>query len=256
MTTRRKEVVRAAIVIVSFVSFTRPSSAGPPFLTDDPQPVDFHHYELYGFSTLDRARDFTTAQVPAIEFNVGAAPNLQLHVVGPLALFVPGTGPSAYGFADVELGLKYRFVQERGARPQAGIFPMLELPAGNASLGLGNGAVWARLPVWVQKSSGPWTTYGGAGYTINRAAGMKDSAFAGWLLQRDFSKKLTLGTEVYAQGAQTVGGRSSTFLDAGGYFNFTQKLSLLFMMGHTVAGERHTVGYLGLYWTSSFGRSG
>jgi len=43
--------------------------------------------------------------------------------------------------------------------------------------------------------------------------------------------------------------RGSTFIDAGGYYNFRPSLSLLFMAGHTVAGERHTVGYIGLYYT-------
>ena len=31
--------------------------------------------------------------------------------------------------------------------------------------------------------------------------------------------------------------------------NFKNNLSLLFMLGHTITGERHTVGYLGLYYT-------
>ncbi len=43
---------------------------------------------------------------------------------------------------------------------------MLELPTGSSRLGLGNGQVWARLPLWVQKSYGKWMTYGGAGYQI------------------------------------------------------------------------------------------
>jgi hypothetical protein len=84
---------------------------------------------------------------------------------------------------------------------------------------------------------------------------MRDSFFAGWLLQRTLSDRLTLGAEVFAQGAQTTGGQGSAFIDGGGYYNFTPKLSLLFMLGHSVAGEAHTVAYLGLYWTSRFGAS-
>lgn len=88
----------------------------------------------------------------------------------------------AYGVGDVELGKKYRFVQEGKYRPEVGVFPLVELPIGNCRLGLGNRQVWARLPLWVQKSYGKWTTYGGAGYQINHALGMKDSFFAGWLV--------------------------------------------------------------------------
>ena len=78
---------------------------------------------------------------------------------------------------------------------------------------------------------------------------MKDSLFAGWLLQRQMTKRWTLGMEIYHQESQTMGGRQSTFVDAGGYYNVRQNLSLLFMAGHTATGERHTVGYLGLYYT-------
>ncbi|MGA2963662.1 MAG: transporter [Candidatus Korobacteraceae bacterium] len=220
--------------------------AGPPFQTDDPEPVEYHHYEAYAFGTFDRASGSTLSELPAAEFNMGAAPNLQLHIIVPGAYLDPS---GAYGIGDIELGAKYRFVQESGKRPQIGTFPLLELPTGDSRRGLGNGQVWARLPLWLQKSYGPWTTYGGAGYQINHAPGMKDSLFAGWLVQRQLNKRLTLGTEVYHQESQASGARQTTFVDPGGYYNFRENFSLLFMLGHTVTGERHTVGYLGLYWT-------
>jgi hypothetical protein len=223
-----------------------PVAAGPPFLTDDPEPVSLHHYEAYVFGTLDHEDGSTFLQVPAFEFNVGAAPNLQLHVVVPLAYETPG---GAFGMGDIELGVKYRFVQETGGRPQIGTFPMLELPTGDSRRGLGNGRLWARLPVWLQKSWGPWTTFGGVGYEVNHAPGMQDSVFAGWLLQRSVSRRLIVGAEVFSQEAQAVGARATTFLDGGGYLDLVGNLSLLFMLGHTVAGESHTVGYLGLYYT-------
>jgi hypothetical protein len=223
-----------------------PALAGPPFQTDDPEPVPWHHYEAYLFSTADRSSGSTAWILPAFEFNVGAAPNLQLHAIIPAAYV---TSDDAYGIGDVELGAKYRFLRETDRHPEVGVFPLVEVPTGNSRLGLGNGQVWARLPVWIQKTHGPWTTYGGVGYQINHAPGMKDSLFAGWLVQRQATRRLALGAEVYYQGAQASGARQTTFLDAGGYYNFSNQLSLLFMLGHTVRGEQHTVGYLGLYYT-------
>jgi hypothetical protein len=223
--------------------------AGPPFQTDDPEPVDFHHYEAYIFSTFDRASGDSQAQIPAFEFNVGTAPNVQLHAILPMALSAPASGPDQYGVGDMELGVKYRFLQERNGHPQVGVFPLLEVPTGDARRGLGNGQAWARLPLWIQKSMGHWTTYGGGGYTLNTAPGMRSAPFAGWLLQRDLNQHWTLGGEAYGQGASTVGGQSSTFLDGGGYYNVSKEFQVLFMLGHTVAGERHLISYLGLYWT-------
>jgi hypothetical protein len=57
--------------------------AGPPYLTDDPEPVPYKHWEFYTFAQGDRTRHGNAVSGPAIEINTGAAPNLQLHLVAP-----------------------------------------------------------------------------------------------------------------------------------------------------------------------------
>ncbi len=225
------------------------AQAGPPFFTDDPEPVPLRHYEFYLFSTLDRADDSYAVAVPAFEFNVGAAPNLQLHIVAPAAMLVQEQEPTAYGVGDVELGAKYRFIQEKGARPQVGTFPMLELPTGDSDRGLGNGRLWAKLPLWVQKSWGPWTSYGGGGYIINHAPGMRDHPFFGWQVQREVNKKLILGGEWFNPGRSTLVTANTHLVNVGGICNVNQSLSVLFTVGHSVHGDSHAVAYVGLYWT-------
>ncbi|MGH9665015.1 MAG: hypothetical protein ACRD9L_11380 [Bryobacteraceae bacterium] len=89
-------------------------------------------------------------------------------------------------------------MQESKHRPMIGTFTMFELPAGNADRGLGVGKLWFKVPIWVQKSSGSWTTYGGGGETIIRGVpGYRDFPYAGWLVQRGLGKKLILATEVF-----------------------------------------------------------
>lgn len=222
--------------------------AGPPFLTDDPETVEPGHYELYLFSTYDRIPGSTSLRAPALEFNVGAAPNLQLHVAVPFAWSETAGGPRHSGWGDVEVGLKYRFVQETETTPQIGVFPMALLPLGNAGRDLGNGQAWFVLPLWIQKSWGPWTTYGGGGWAINHAPGMRDHAFGGWLLQRAVGEHLTLGGEVFAQGADAEGGQGTILANAGGIVTLSPGLSLLFSAGRSLGGERHTIAYLGLQW--------
>jgi hypothetical protein len=51
------------------------------------------------------------------------------------------------------------------------------LPTGNENRGLGAGHVRAFLPVWVQKSFGEWTTYGGGGYWINQDDNLGDKNY-------------------------------------------------------------------------------
>jgi hypothetical protein len=223
--------------------------AGPPFLTDDPEPVDLGHWELYAFGTGDRTAGANAISGPAVEFNYGVAPDTQLHVIAPLAnLESAGTGWTS-GYGDTEVGVKYRLSAETPSLPEVGIFPLAELATGSSARGLGNGRTWYRLPLWLQKSWGPWTTYGGGGFDLNSAPGQRNAAFAGWLVQRDLGKHLTLGAELFQQDATTTGGRAYTLANAGGSLNFSEQFNLLFSAGRSVSGERHTIWYLALYWT-------
>jgi hypothetical protein len=227
--------------------------AGPPFQTDDPEPIDFRNYEFYTFAASDGTPLETDTVGPAVEFNWGALPNVHLHIIIPAAAILPATGPRAYGLGDIELGIKYRFVQETKRRPMIGTFPMFELPSGSAARGLGVGSTWYKLPLWVQKSFGPWTTYGGGGVTVINAPGFRNYPFAGWLVQRDFGKKMTLGTEVFYHGPEgpaTPQTRPATLIDVGGYYKFRDPgFQLLFCYGHTAIGQTENYAYLGLYWT-------
>jgi hypothetical protein len=240
--------LKSAIVALS-VLCALPACAGPPFLTDDPEPVPYQHWEFYAFGARDAARDSTNVTGPAIEVNNGIARDTQLHVVVPETTVSGGGLPSQRGLGDAELGVKYRFIHQTKSTPELGTFPLLELPTGDTSKGLGNGRTWYKIPIWLQKDHGAWTTYGGGGYAINTAAGQRDYWFGGWLLQRTLSPKLTLGSEIFAQGATADTGRSTVLWNAGGYYNFNPDFSLLFSGGHSFSGEGHTVGYLGLYWT-------
>lgn len=223
--------------------------AGPPFFTDDPAPVDYKHSEFYVFSTYDKTRSAKDATLPAFEYNYGVLPDMQLHVMLPFARSIPVDGSSEYGLGDIEVGVKYRFIQESDSFPQIGIFPMAELATGDATKGLGNDKTWWRLPVWAQKSLGDdWTTYGGAGYVINKAEGQKNYTFAGWQVQKDLNEKWTLGGEVFARQKDVIDGQGTTILNFGGFYKFNPDFNLLFSAGHSVRGENHTVGYLGLWW--------
>src|SRR5450631_1594690 len=94
---------------------------GPPFQTDDPVPVDLHHYEFYIFCSMDGTPVEIDSAGPAFEFNWGAAPRVQLHGILPLGEIVPsnnpiylpgGTGPKAFGLTDMELGVKLAIFKE------------------------------------------------------------------------------------------------------------------------------------------------
>jgi hypothetical protein len=250
---RRRE--GAALVLAAWVCAALPrcALAGPPFQTDDPDPVPLHHYEFYAFSGFDGTPIENDPVGPAFEFNWGDLPNMQIHAVMAFGASIPASGPATYGLLDTELGVKYRLIRQTADRPEVGIFPMVEVPTGDASRGLGVGNTWYRLPLWIQKDWGPWTTYGGGGYQVVHQTGFRSFPFAGWLLQRDVGAKWTLGGEVWYHGPEgpvTPERHSSTMIDLGGYYYFRKPASqLLFAVGHTAIGQPETYAYLGLYWT-------
>ena len=238
------------IPTVIFLTAALQAWAGPPFLTDDPEPVDTGHFEFYLFSTLDKSGGNDLIQGPAVEFNWGAMPNLQLHIVTTLTYSSFSRNEfSEYGLGDSEAGFKLRFAGKEPDSLQMGIFPMAEISTGDSSRGLGNGLTWYKVPLWIQKRWGPWTTYGGGGYAFNAAPGARNYPFGGWLLQRDLNDWLTVGGEVFAQGQDTDSDQGFLLANIGGYLNFSPQFSLLFSGGHSIVGDDHTVMYLGLYWT-------
>ena len=70
-------------------------------------------------------------------------------------------------------------MQEGTHRPMIGTFTIFEIPTGNAEKGLGVGRTWYKLPIWAQKSFGPWTMYGGGGETLANAPGYRNFRLRG-----------------------------------------------------------------------------
>ncbi|HUN55611.1 MAG TPA: transporter [Smithella sp.] len=226
-------------------------SAGPPFITDDPEPVEYRHGEFYIATMYADNKDGEQGTLPHFEANYGVVPDVQLHLLVPFAFARPGSGSTFYGIGDIETGVKYRFLHETDVIPQAGIFPLVHFPTGDSDRGLGGGYATAFFPLWLQKSWGPWTTYGGGGYWINPGQDNKNFVQLGWLLQRDLTKALTLGAEIFYFGKDTTDGRDSTGFNIGGIINLSDEHHILFSMGGDIAGDNRFSAYLGYQWTFS-----
>jgi hypothetical protein len=236
---------------------------GPPFQTDDPVPVDLHHYEFYVFGSADGTPKEMDSLGPAFEFNWGAIPRVQLHAILPFGIAAPrnnpvyfpeGTGPTTFGLADMELGAKIAFIKESKHFPQIGTFTMFEIPTGDSDRGLGIGKAWYKVPIWLQKNVGKWTFDGGGGYVFNSQTGFRNFPYTGWLVKKQLSERLELGTEVFARGSEGTAPpqtKSSTMLDVGGYYHFKHHTGrqFLFCYGHSVAGQTENYAYMGMYWT-------
>ncbi len=228
--------------------------AGPPYATDDPEPVELRHWEVY-LATADQwsRDDGWSGTSPHVEVNYGAVPDLQLHVVAPIAWARPPGEAARVGYGDTELGAKYRFVHETDTIPQVGTFPLVEVPTGDAARGLGGGQTQVFIPLWVQKSFGRWQTYGGGGYWVNPGQGNRNWWFVGWQAQREVARGLSVGAEVYHGTSRQEGRPGETRFDLGMVLDIGELHHVLLSIGHAI-GAQAAQGYLAYQLT--FGPAG
>jgi hypothetical protein len=211
-----------AIVAMLFASL-KPALAGPPYVSDDPQPTDYKHFEIYAFTSGTQTIDGTSGQA-GIDFNYGAAPDLQLTAVLPGGFGHPVDGPSELGLGNFQLAAKYRFLHQDNFGLDVSFFPRLFLPSTSAAVGDLHSSIL--LPLWLQKDWGAWSVFGGGGCVISSDSG-GNHCLAGGVVTRQVTESLRLGIEVSYQSAQANGVPSSTALGLGAQYDFSDHSHLL-----------------------------
>ena len=223
-----------------------PALAGPPHQTDDPQPTDLNHWEIYHFVDVDGRRSDLGGE-GGVDLNYGGAKGLQLTATLPLAFIHDDNSGWHVGQGEVELGVKYRFVNDPNGGLQAAIFPRVILPTAPASLG--GRRTRLLLPLWIQKDFGKTSLFGGGGYEINPGSGNRDFWQAGVTATHDFTETLQLGAEIYCQSDDLKCGDGTAGLDIGMIRKLGGRFELLAAGGPTFSGGKngyHAYAALGL----------
>ena len=212
------------LVVVVALSAAAPVMAGPPYVTDDPEPTNTGGWENYLYVTGTNTPGDTEEEA-GIELNYGAAPDLQLSASLPIDYdHVDGY---RFGGGDIDLGAKYRFVHQSPDSwlPDVAIFPSVSLLTAARTLGPQHLSLF--LPLWMEKDFGAWSTFGGGGYTINPGDGNRDYQLFGWAVARTITSRLNIGVEVYHQTASVVHGKSLTNIALGFVFQMSKHLALM-----------------------------
>jgi hypothetical protein len=225
---------------------TAAAHAGPPFVTDDPAPVEHQHWEINTAATGAWRSGQASLGVPSVDINYGAAPNVQLHAQPRYS--IERDGETQKGFDDTEVGIKYRFYERKtdDSSFMLAIYPMYQLATGAIRLGPDRGTHGAFLPVWAQYDAGPWTVYGGGGYRINHGTDARDSVFSGATLLRQVNDGLQLGVEAFHESPTAFGARSTSGFNVGGARVLSARLNLLFSAGRSFGDSAANLFYLGL----------
>lgn len=202
----------------------RTAVAGPPYVSDDPEPTDYKHFEIYTFNNGTTTRDGTAGE-SGIDFNYGAAPDLQLTATLPAGFDLPAGGGTNVGLSNIELAAKYRFLHQDSFGLDVSVFPRIFLPSGSNSIG--DNRVSLLLPVWVQKDwSGGWSAFGGGGCTVSEFRAV-DFCQAGAVLTYQLLPKLQIGAELFHQTADSRGTPATSSVGIGWRYDLNDNYHLL-----------------------------
>ncbi len=227
--------------------------AGAPFRTDDAGMLEPGGWEVDLSTSATRTSSGWAGVAPATEANYGVSKGVQVHVVLPLGYVQPRHGRAGMGLGDAEFGVKVRlFTGGESGLPDIAAYPLVEAPVGNQAMGFSTGHTQVFLPLWLQKTVGDWTLFGGGGYWINPGIGNKDYVFTGIGAQRKVTEDLSLGVELFYQGASAAGQRSSTGGNIGAAYDISETIHLLGSIGTGLtnrSASNLTSYYLGLQFT-------
>jgi len=239
------------MALLLFLNIAPPAQAGPPFFTDDPDPVELHKWEInVATINLHSAREHEwSGSAPLMELNYGVLDGLELHLQMSMDYVKVGSGPTHFGYADTELGFEWRFLDQEKDGITMATYPTLELPTGQHSEDLGSGKTHLFLPLWIQREFGKWTTYGGGGYWFNPGYDNRNYWFVGWEVQRKITEHFTAGVEIYHESADEVGEPSQTNVGLGVIWDLSDNYHLLAYAGHSVEGPAEFQSYVGLQIT-------
>ena len=241
--------ILSCITLIAAILFLCASTtslrAGPPYITDDPEPEELHKWEI-NLATQDfRQGGSWSGNALHADIAYGLLPDLELNLLAPFSYEAPRHETGHLGYGDTQLGFKYRLLAEKGPLPEVGFAPFVVLPTGDHDLGIGNGKAQLFLPLWLQKTFGSWTSYGGGGYFFNPGdAENRDYWFVGLVIQRKMSESFNLGMEIFRKTADTRDGSAQTVLNIGATLDLSEHYHLLASAGHSVEGPSQFFGYL------------
>jgi hypothetical protein len=221
------------------------AQAGPPFVTDDPEPPPPGGWEINVPFVFERSPGKTEMDAPLFDFNYGL-PDVQLKLEFPIKIVHEESDGTAGGVGDLLLGVKWRFLNSEQSRLQLGVYPQLLLPTGDHARGLGDGRPAFVLPFLAQKSWEKWTLYGNVGYWWQTSVETRNYVYAGAVLEREINERLTLGAELFGNSPKERGGRSDVAFNVGGAWKLSRQLNLLFAGGRDIVGDTSAMGYIGL----------
>lgn len=229
-----------------------PLVAGNPLQTNDPETPGPNGWEINLSHNLRFTRPAFGQALPLVNVNYGWLEFDQWKISIPVLEVDPHPGAAHWGVGDIQLGWKYRFLEEDDHGVQVSTYPQPLLPTGNASLGLGNDRLELFLPIEVGKHfhDEELFVYGELGHNFVYDGSGQHSWFVGAAAEYQVTQSVELVTEIAYLLFPYTHGTNDLFFNAGVNLRLSKHAYLQTAFGRSLFDEANGVpvfnSYVGL----------
>jgi Putative MetA-pathway of phenol degradation len=225
------------------------AQGGPPYYTNDPGTPGNMNWEInIGYMPFFYSGQ-SVSHTPDLDLNFGIGDRIQLTYESAwLRVQNPGEA-TKFGMNQSNPGVKWRFYDSGEDGLGISIFPQLFLNNGNDAVrrGITPPSDSFLMPVEFTKKIGPVNVDYEIGYQFVHKG--PDGWLTGLVVGHDFTPKLELDIEVYAQGTFHPT-ESQPTIDFGGRYKLHRPVILLFMAGRALESaspkQPYFIGYFGI----------
>lgn len=242
-----KTFCRVIAVLLAAVGMAG-AQGGPPLLTDDPGTPGNRHWEINTGFTFEHNHDGSVFEVPRLDFNYGLGEQIQLKYELPWTVIKVPPQAVRGGPGNSLVGVKWRFLDQAKHGLAISAYPQFEFNNGTSSSrrGIVSEGTTLVLPLESSRQWGATALNVEFGWEFHQHE--VDEWFYGIVAQRKWGRMEWLGELHGAARNYAAGGE--VLLDAGGRWHWSEKFSLLYMVGRSARsfpGEPATLfGYIGV----------
>ena len=246
--TRASSVFLRLLLFLGIFSIPVFAQGGPPYYTNDPGTPGNLQWEInLGYMPFLYSGSSIT-HTPDVDINFGLGDRIQLTYEDAW-LRVDNPSPVKYGLGQDQLGVKWRFYDNKDSGFAMSIFPQLSINNPNHSVerGITPRGASLILPVEFSKKLGPIDINWEGGYNFVHKG--PDGWLAGLVVGHEFTDKLELDAEFYSTGTFHPTQYQET-LEGGLRYKIHPPFILLIMAGRSLQPTGPTqpyfVGYFGM----------
>jgi hypothetical protein len=225
------------------------AQGGPPYYTNDPGTPGNHNWEInLGYMPFLYTGQSIT-HMPDVDINYGLGDRIQLTFENAWLRVVNPSSSPKYGLGQDQLGVKWRFYDNKESGFAISVFPQLSLnnPDNSVARGITPRSASLILPVEFSKKLGPVNLNWEVGYNYVHTGA--DGWLAGVVVGHDLTENLEIDAEFYGLGTFNPSNGQQT-IEGGLRYKIHPPFILLLMAGRSVQSSSNEqprfVGYFGM----------